>query len=216
MRRFLLISAVLLVAVFASAQQDEKAKGILDKVSEKTRSFKTISADFVFTMQNIEMEIDERNEGSIKLKGQKYCVNLPDVGMRVFSDGTTIWNYMKDGNQVTISDIDDESSELMDPSSLFSIYEKGFNSKFISEKKVGNKTLYQIDLFPDNTMQDISKISISIDKASMMIQSAILYGTDGNLYGIELKKLETNIEFNESDFMFDPGRYGDVEIIDFR
>jgi len=50
----------------------------------------------------------------------------------------------------------------------------------------------------------------------MMIQSAILYGTDGNLYGIELKKLETNIEFNESDFMFDPGRYGDVEIIDFR
>jgi len=211
-----LISAVLLVAVFASAQQDEKAKGILDKVSEKTRSFKTISADFVFTMQNIEMEIDERNEGSIKLKGQKYCVNLPDVGMRVFSDGTTIWNYMKDGNQVTISDIDDESSELMDPSSLFSIYEKGFNSKFISEKKVGNKTLYQIDLFPDNTMQDISKISISIDKASMMIQSAILYGTDGNLYGIELKKLETNIEFNESDFMFDPGRYGDVEIIDFR
>lgn len=211
-----MISAVLLVAVFASAQQDEKAKGILDKVSEKTRSFKTISADFVFTMQNIEMEIDERNEGSIKLKGQKYCVNLPDVGMRVFSDGTTIWNYMKDGNQVTISDIDDESSELMDPSSLFSIYEKGFNSKFISEKKVGNKTLYQIDLFPDNTMQDISKISISIDKASMMIQSAILYGTDGNLYGIELKKLETNIEFNESDFMFDPGRYGDVEIIDFR
>ena len=205
-----------MVAVFASAQQDEKAKGILDKVSEKTRSFKTISADFVFTMQNIEMEIDERNEGSIKLKGQKYCVNLPDVGMRVFSDGTTIWNYMKDGNQVTISDIDDESSELMDPSSLFSIYEKGFNSKFISEKKVGNKTLYQIDLFPDNTMQDISKISISIDKASMMIQSAILYGTDGNLYGIELKKLETNIEFNESDFMFDPGRYGDVEIIDFR
>lgn len=216
MRRILLISAVLLVAFFALAQQDEKAKGILDKVSEKTRSFKTISADFIFTMQNIEMEINEKYEGSIKLKGQKYCVNLPDVGMRVFSDGTTVWNYMKDGNQVTISDIDDESSELMDPSSLFSIYEKGFNSKFISEKNVGNKVLYQIDLFPDNTMQDISKISISIDKGSMMLHSALLYGTDGNLYGIELKKLETNIEFAESDFMFDTSKYGDVEIIDFR
>lgn len=210
------MGAVLLMALITSAQQDEKAKNILDQVSKKTRSFKTISAEFAFTMQNKEMEIDERNEGSIKLKGQKYCVNLPDIGMRIFSDGTTVWNYMKDGNQVTISNIDDENSELMDPSSLFSIYEKGFISKFISENKVGNKVLYNIDLFPDSTEQDISKISISIDKESLMLHSALLYGTDGNLYGIELKKLETNIDFAESDLMFDKSKYGDVEIIDFR
>ena len=39
--------------------------------------------------------------------------------MKVFSDGATIWNYMKDGNQVTISTIEDAGNELMDPSSLF-------------------------------------------------------------------------------------------------
>jgi len=134
MKRIILMSAVLFVVILSTAQQNDKAKDILDKVSEKTSSFSTIAADFSFSMENKEMEIDEKNEGSIKLKGQKYSVVLPDIGIQVFSDGITLWNYMKDGNQVTVSNIDDESSDLMDPSAIFNIYEKGFDSKFISEK----------------------------------------------------------------------------------
>ena len=50
----------------------------------------------------------------------------------------------------------------------------------------------------------------------MMIQSATLYGTDGNLYGINVQKLETNKEMADSEFVFDAGDYEDVEIIDLR
>ncbi len=216
MRKVILIGMILLTSVFSWAQQDAKAKGILDKVSEKTRSFSTIKADFSLSLKNIEMEIDERNEGTITLKGQKYHVDLPDAGIEVFSDGTTLWTYMKDGNQVTVSNVDDENSELMDPSALFSIYEKGFGSKFIAEKKVGAKILYEIDLFPDSTEQEVSKITLTIDKATLMIHSALLYSTDGNLYAIEVKKMETNNIYPNSDFVFDPAKYDDVEIIDFR
>jgi len=216
MRKILLLGWVLFLAILVQAQQDEKAKSILDKVSENTRLFKTISADFSFSMENKEMEINEKNEGSIKLKGQKYIVELPDVGIKVYSDGTTLWNYMKQGNQVTISNIDDESSDLMDPSSLFSIYERGFKSKFIDEKNIGGKILYHIDLFPDNTVHDVTKISISIDKATMMISSAQLFGTDGNIYGIIVKKLETNKDFPDNNFVFNTANYPDIEVIDFR
>jgi len=216
MKRIFLIVVVLFSAFIAQAQQDEKAKGILDKVSENTRSFKSISAAFSFTMQNKEMDINEKKEGVIKLKGQKYCVELPEVGVKVYSDGTTLWNYMKDGNQVTISNIDEESSDLMDPSSLFSIYEKGFKSKFIAEKNEGGKTLYQIELFPDNTIHDVTKISILIDKATMMIHSAQLFETGGNVYGITVKKLETSKDFPDSDFIFNSSNYPDIEVIDFR
>ena len=216
MKRIILMSIVLFCTIFSMAQQDVKAKNILDKVSEKANSFSTISADFLFSMENKEMEIDEKNEGSIKLKGQKYSVDLPDIGIHVFSDGTTLWNYMKEGNQVTVSDVDDEGSDLMDPSSIFSIYEKGFDSKFISEKKVDGKTIYQIELFPDSDKYEVSKITIFIDKTTLMIQSAILYGTDGNLYGIEVKNMETDKIFPDSDFVFNLSKYDDVEVIDFR
>ena len=216
MRRIFLMSVVLFATLMVSAQQDMKAKNILDEVSKKTQTYKTISADFAFTMQNKEMDINEKNKGTIKLKGKKYVVNLPDVGVKVYSNGKTVWNYMKDGNQVTISNIEDQSNELMDPSSLFSIYEKGFKSKYIGEVKKDNKTLYKIELLPEKEGQDVSKVYLFINKETMMIDSAELYGTDGNLYGIQVNKLETNKDFPDSDFVFNPADYKDVEVIDLR
>lgn len=216
MKKVFFTTTIILIALFTNAQQDPKAKSILDEVSTKTRTFKTISADFSFSMENKAMSINEKNDGSIKLKGQKYFVDLPGAGIKVYSDGKSNWSYMKQGNQVTVSTIEDSGSELMDPSSLFSIYEKGFTSKFIAEKNVGAKPVYQIDLFPDKKEYDVSKISIEINKSTMMIQSAQLYGTDGNIYGIVVKKMETNKDFPDTEFVFDAKKFSDVEIIDLR
>jgi outer membrane lipoprotein-sorting protein len=216
MRNILFTATIILLAFYTQAQQDQKAKSILDEVSGKTRTFKTISADFSFSMENKAMSINEKNDGSIKLKGQKYLVDLPGAGVKVYSDGKTNWSYMKQGNQVTISTIEDSGSELMDPSSLFSIYEKGFTSKFVAEKNIAGKPVYQIDLFPDKKEYDVSKITIEINKTTMMIQSAQLYGTDGNIYGIVVKKMETNKDFPDTDFVFDAKKFSDVEIIDLR
>jgi outer membrane lipoprotein-sorting protein len=216
MKNIFLASAVLLIALFSQAQQDTKAKGILDEVSGKTKTFKTISADFSFSMENKAMSINEKNDGSIKLKGQKYIVDLPGAGMKIYSDGKTNWTYMKQGNQVTISNIEDSGNDLMDPSSLFSIYEKGFTSKFVAEKNVGGKPVYQIDLFPDKKEYEVSKIAIEINKATMMIQSAQLFGTDSNVYGIVVKKMETNKDISDSDFVFDAKKFPDIEVIDLR
>jgi outer membrane lipoprotein-sorting protein len=216
MKKIIFTTTIILLALFTQAQQDPKAKSILDEVSSKTRTFKTISADFSFSLENKAMSINEKNDGAIKLKGQKYFVDLSGAGVKVYSDGKTNWSYMKQGNQVTISTIEDSGSELMDPSSLFSIYEKGFTSKFIAEKNVGGKPVYQIDLFPDKKEYDVSKISIEINKTTMMIQSAQLYGTDGNIYGIVVKKMETNKDFPDAEFTFDARKFPDVEIIDLR
>lgn len=216
MKGIFLLGLILASVLFANAQQDTRAKEILDEVSKKTRSYKSISADFVFSMENKEMEINERNEGTIKLKGQKYVVDLPDIGVKVFSDGQTVWNYMADGNQVTISNLEDGGSELMDPSSLFTIYEKGFQSKFAGEKTIGNSKYYQIELFPDTDEHEVSKILLSIGQSDKMIKSASLYGTDGNVYGIDVKKMDTQTEIPDSYFVFNVSEYGDVEVIDFR
>lgn len=216
MKRLVLVGMILFASVFSWAQQDSKAKEILDQVSEKTSSFSTIKADFSFSMKNVEMDINEQNEGSIKIKGKKYLVDLPDVGIDVFCDGKTLWHYMKDGNQVTISNLEDAGNDLMDPSSLFTIYEKGFDSKLIAEKKVGSKVLYEIDLFPETEEYEVEKITLLIDKATMMISSAQLFGTDGNVYGIKVKKIETNVELADTEFVFDASKYPDVELIDFR
>ncbi len=216
MKKIVTLSLILLVTVFSMAAQDRKAENILEEVSEKTRSYETVSVDFIFSMDNEEMEIHEENEGSIQLKGQKYMVNLPDIGIKVYSDGVTVWNYMEDGNQVTISSIDAESNELMNPSALFNIYERDFKSSYIGEKNIGGETFHEIELSPGKEEQDVEKIRLLIDKSEMMLSSATLYGNDGNLYGIKMKNMQTDVGLPDDYFDFDPSEYGDIEIIDFR
>ena len=216
MKRIFLITAILLTVTFLHAQSDDKSKGILDKVTENTKNFKSISAEFSFTQDNDEMEIHEKIAGSIKIKGNKYAVVLPDMGVQIYSDGVTIWNYMKDGNQVTISNIEDGGNDLMDPANLFNIYEKGFQSKFIEEKTMDGKGVYVIDLFPETDEHDVDKITVFINKSTMMLQSAKLLSTDGNTYGINVKKMETDKEITDSELAFNKDKYPDLEIIDLR
>ncbi len=223
--RGILLAVVAVFAVNMGWTQDTKAKEILDKVSEKTRAYKSINADFSFSTENQEMDINEGNDGSIKIKGKKYNLKMKglkggeqqsEVILEVFSDGVILWNYMKDGNQVTVSKVDDESNELMDPSSIFTIYERGFKSEFIAEKKMDDKTVYHINLYPDSDEFDVSKIEIFIDKAAYMIHAATLFAADGNLYKILVNKLETDKDFSDSEFVFDASKHPDVEVIDFR
>jgi outer membrane lipoprotein-sorting protein len=216
MRKFLLILILLAPWLVVDAQKDVKAIEILEDVSKRVLSYKNISADFIFSMENKEMELDEENEGSLKMNGKKYVVDLPGIGVKVFSDGQTIWNYMKDGNQVTISNSADQDNELMDPASIFTIYEKGFHPKLKGESKEAGKLCYQIELIPENQESDISKVIVNIDKTEMMINSALFQSKDGNLYGIKIKKLETNLTLPDSYFVFNTNDYKDIEVIDFR
>ena len=216
MKNIILPGIFMAFAFFATAQQDSKAKQILDEVSKKTRSHNTIAVDFVFSLENDEMDIHEQNQGTLQLKGQKYIVELPDLGVQVYSDGETLWNYMKDGNQVTISYLEESSSELMDPSTVFTIYEKGFRSEYVGEKKEGNKSFHQIQLYPDSGEYEVEKILLLIDKADNMIKSARLFDIDGNVYSVVVKAMRTGMELSDTRFVFNPKEYKDIEVIDFR
>ena len=216
MRLILMMIAAFFSVNVGTAQNDAKAKQILDELSAKTKTFQSMSADFQFSMINEAMDINETNEGTIEVKGQKYVVDLPELGVKVFSDGETIWNYMKDGNQVTITSVEDSDSELMDPSSIFSIYERGFRSEFVQETVEGGKAVYQLNLFPDTDEYQVTKIEVTIDKSTMMLAAAKLHATDDNIYAIRVKQMETNQSVPDSDFVFDASQYNDVEIIDFR
>jgi len=217
MKKICFAIALVLMFVAVYAQQDERAKNILAQVSQKTSSFQSIQADFSFSMVNTILGINEKNDGNIVLKGKKYFLDIPDFGVKIFSDERTTWNYMKNGNQVTISNVGDNSDDLMDPASLLNIYEKGFNSRFVKDSTIAGKAVHIIELLPDNNnAMDVSRVNVNIDRNTMMVQSALLYGTDGNQYVIEIKNMVTNKNFPDSDFVFDAGKFLDVEIIDLR
>lgn len=216
MKRFFLFVAIALSAVSVYGQSDQKAKDLLEQTSKKMQSYSSLSANFIFTMENPKMNIKEQNSGSLLLKGTKYQVLLPDLGMKVYSDGKTVWNLMEAANQVMITNVGDDSQGGIDPSAIFNIYQEGYTFKFVEDKQESGKTISYVDLFPQDKNAEFNKIRVGVDKNNLMVQSLVTFGKDGNQYGIYVKEFKTGQNIADSEFVFDKSKHKNIEEIDFR
>ena len=216
MKRLILISILSVFVLAGYSQQDAKAKEILEKVTKATQSLASLDAKFSFEMNNKAENIKDKSTGSIILKNKKYKLDVPQMGLQVTCDGKTIWTYMVNSNEVSISNLDENTDDLMDPSKIFTIYERGFNYKFINESVDGGVPVYNIDLTPQKPTGDIQKIKIMIDKQKMLIRGALMTGKDGNSYTVSVSQFKTDGVYKDSDFVFDTTKYKGIEVVDMR
>ncbi|MFH2143293.1 MAG: outer membrane lipoprotein carrier protein LolA [Bacteroidota bacterium] len=216
MRKFhaIFIIFIFLAPTISSLAQEQKAKDILDKVSEKTKSFSCIQVDFKFTMENAKENIEEKQTGILWIKGNKYKLDL--MGTETYFDETTVWTYIINANEVNISEPDENSDDVLNPAKILSMYETGFKYYFKQEKFEANRPLYVIDLIPIDLEKDFSRIRLSIDKSKDLIYEIKRFGKDGNIYTIIIGQYTTTKIFTDSMFKFDASKFPGVEIIDMR
>lgn len=216
MKRFVFMIAALIVSINLMAQQDPKAKEILDKLSQTTKSYKTIQIDFSFTLENKKNNVNQTNEGQVTLKGKSYKLHMPVFGMEVFCDGTTSWSYLTEAKECNINSAEEEKDGSLNPANIFTIYEKGFNYTYIGEENFAGKTVEVLDLFPTDKSKEFVKVRLSIDKAKSQIARAQTYNKDGNTYTLILKTMKTNIDLKDDYFKFDKSKFPGVSMNDMR
>jgi len=194
----------------ATAQVDTKAKSILDKVSKLTKTYKTISVDFSMTITSPEGS-PIKQKGKALMKGDKYFLTLPD--QEIYCDGKTVSTYIKDDNECYVSDIDDTESDMVQPSELLTIWEKGFTYKYSKELTFAGKQVHEILLYPkDKKNSKYHTIVIRIDKAKNEVVYAHIKGKDGVHMKYTLSKLIKNTTIPDTKFVFNKSKYPGVEI----
>jgi len=216
------ITAFLLMSTCFSASSqnlpysevDPKAKGILDKVSAKTKAYTTIEADFAFILENKQSNVKDSQKGKIWIKGNKYKVDMAKA--QTFFDGKTLYTYMKDANEVNISEPDLNDDNTLNPAKIFTIYESGYKVRYISEKFEETRALHEIELYPKDLKKDFSKITLKIDKTKNELYSMQRFGKDGNIYTIKVLTMTTDQAMTDAMFTFDKTKFPKVEIIDLR
>ncbi|TAJ12389.1 outer membrane lipoprotein carrier protein LolA [Marinilabiliaceae bacterium JC017] len=214
MKHYFTIAFTLILGFTLNAQNQEKAKEILDKVSAKTKEYTTIKADFSFAMENLQEEISEIHEGTILLKGNKYKVSL--MGVDTYYDGTIIYTHMLDAEEVNISEPDPDDETTLNPATIFTIYENGYNYMYVGETTENGKTFHEIDLFPENRDKPFSRIKLKIEKDNLQLYSLSQVGKDGSNYTITVKQMTNNSPMNDSNFVFDQNANPEVDVIDMR
>lgn len=211
-------SLLLVIALFAISftnyaqnenPKDPKAKVILDKVSKTNKSFSTIHIDFSFRLENKTNDIDETQNGQVWIKGEKFKLVLS--GVERYSDGKTVWTYLEDDDECQIADAGGEDEEgSISPSSLLTIYEKGFNYLYGAEVSVNGKKTDMIKLFPEGGGKPYHTIKLYVDKATSQIARIEVYGKDGNTFTYDLKSITSNKPMADSLFVFDTSKAGDI------
>ncbi len=197
------------------AQDDARSRAIVDKLMTKAKAWNSFEADFTSRLLNTKDKLDLKQEGSMKVKGKKFRLVLDKN--TVINDGTTLYTYNKESNEVNLSDPAEMDQEL-DPTKLFTQYEKGFKSSFVDEKADASGVVVQtIKLFPmDPAKKAYHTVVITVDKNKVEPKSIEVIYKDGNVVTYQLKKFTANPELADALFTFDKSKFPGVEVNDMR
>lgn len=208
----LLISVLAIPAI--SQKSDPAAKAVLDAVSAKFKTFTTVQATFTYKVENAAGKALSSKTGTIWMKGTKYRVSFG--GQEIFCNGTIVWNYDKAANEVTISKLDASGSTIT-PQKLFTnFYDKDFRYVLNGDKKVGTKTLQEIEMTPIDKSKPFHKVYVLVDKTAKTIYSTKVLENAGNRYTYTVSTMKTNAAIADTQFTFDKKKYPGVEEVDLR
>ena len=217
-RLFLIyISLIINVTLFGQGSlgnSDPDAKKVLDAVSAKFKSFKSVQAEFTLKNEDNQGHVFGTKKGTVFMKGAKYKVNIN--GQEIFCDGSNVWTLDKAASEVTITRLDPSSSTIT-PQKLFTnFYDKDFLYKLNGDKKVSNKILQEIEMTPVDKTKQFSKVYLLVDKLNKTIYSTRVLDKTGNIYTYTVNSLNSKSALTDALFVFDKKKYPGVEEIDLR
>lgn len=210
----LTLLSLMIGATVSFAQQDAKAKEILDKLSSETKSYSTITAEFELKMENKAEEMKDSQTGSIALKGDSYYLKL--AGNHIISNGNYKWTVLFDAEEVNKEMLEDsEESEELAPSEIFTLYENGFKYKYIGETTIDGNKLTEIELVPENPKEKTySRAKIMVNTEKNQVYQFVLIGKGGTDITYTFKSFTANKEYADTYFEYSDSICPDCEVLD--
>lgn len=193
---FLITAMLLSVATYG-----QTAKSVLDKAAANVSAKEGIRANFKMTGSH------GNTSGQIAVKGRKFYATTPMA--TIWFDGKTQWTYMKNNDEVNISNPTEAQLQAINPYNFINLYKKGYNYTL---NKSGND--YVVHLTATNANAKIKEMFISINKNNYNpTQVKLLQGKKWTIFDItDLKKQAVA----DSQFRFNSKDFPSAEVIDLR
>ena len=207
MKHFYLFFLFIVSPFFLSSQDDKKALELLDKMSDNYKKMKGFTSSFTYSMNNLIEDIKDSFEGKISVRDEKYILFIE--GQKIINDSKTVWTYIEELNEVTISEFDPSEQEIS-LSNIFEIYKVGFSYKYLGVKE----DLSIVEIYPEDEDKSYYKILFKINNSNLL-ESFTVYDNSNSFYIYSINDFVEE-ELDTTLFTFDVENYPDIEVIDFR
>jgi outer membrane lipoprotein carrier protein len=211
MKHIFSIIPIFVLILNVQGQSDPQAIKILDKLSAAALASPSVSMKFSLITINEMERINDTIAGSLIMAKDQFKLELPDN--ITWFNGTATWNYLKAEKEVTITKPDKkDDSFLSKPSAIFTLYKKGYKTRFIEEN--ANSTV--VDLYPEDIKSDLVRIRLAIGKSGTDLTGAEYKRKDGIVVYLIVNEYNLKTKPDPATFTFNPLNFKGVEIIDMR
>ena len=195
------VSFIMMLLICIGAQA-ESAKSILDKAAATVSNPGGVQANF----QMISKQFGSTS-GTISIKGHKFHASTPQA--IVWFDGKTQWTYMKNNDEVNVSNPTEAELQSINPYNFINIYKKGFK---LSSKKVNDS--YEVHLKSTDKNRKIQEMYIIVDQQSYR-PTHVKMLQNGKWSVLLISGLKST-SLNDGMFQFNSKDFPQAEIIDLR
>jgi outer membrane lipoprotein carrier protein len=210
------IPALFFLALFSltlSFAQDKKAQGILDAMSAKYKALNTFNANFTYGIENNAGKMTQIYAGNVLVKGNKF--RLKTAGQEIFNNGKDLYTFVKETNEVNISEFNANDDNDFSPIKIYSIYKKGYKYVFKEEKTEAGQSYEVVELSPTGK-SNVSRIQIAVNKRDKSIKNWKVWDKSGKKTIFKIERFVPNAPATDANFNFDKNKYPGVEIVDLR
>ena len=195
-----------------SAQKDPQARKVLEATEKAFSKGGGVSAQF--SAENfINGQSQGSTAGNMKIKGQKFQLTTDHI--ITWFDGKTQWSYLKQNDEVNVSNPSASELQGMNPYAFLGIYKKGFNYS-VQQGSLRGQAVYTVRLTAENKSNDIQEILLDVAQSSYTPFCIRFRQKNGSWTKIVIRNFKNNQSFKDQDFTFPQEAYPNAEIIDMR
>lgn len=208
MKRFVL--SLLLILPFAVVAQDD-AVALLDKIIADIKAGAALQQDYSYIVFDEDDAVVYSDKGVLKLDHERYALDMEN--MKVWCDGTTQWSYMKDIDEVYITDAGSEEAQNLSPLYIMEIYRKNYTLE-LGEEQAGIRIL---TMKAKDADAEINELKLFIDMGEPPVLTGMYIYMSGQGYAqIVLGESKRGCRFGKDTYRCQVKNFPTAEIVDMR
>ncbi len=202
----LLFAAIFQLPLFA---QETDPDAVLDKVVSAIKAGSPVCMDYSYKVYDDERELLQSDKGVIYIDNSRYALLMQD--MKVWCDGATQWSYMREVDEIYVTDASSDEAQNLSPLYVMECYREGYDAS-LDDK--GDEWLVKLQAEDDEA--DVESVELLISKDANRLVAMLIHLSGQGYLEIVLDGYTSRCGIDKDVFECPLNDFPGIEVIDMR